>query len=799
MTPTEIAPQELAGLLETLPSGVKALSLDCFDTIVWRRVERPSDVFFNLQAHPRWQEAGMTAALRAKAENRVREEKHLLHGIREVNLLEVYQRLLPDADETEINAWCDVELEEEVASSFAFQPVLELMRAARRKGLRVLVVSDTYFSQPQLKSQLKHILGEQDAALISEVYCSADHGVGKTSGIWRKVLKAEKLQPGQVVHIGDNLKADAVSPSQFGIAAHRLKRLPDSIEGQLEQRAHAGAQLLPEVRHEVGLPSSSHGVLAAHFEQGHASVPYRIGYTALGPIFHDFSQYVQEQLATVSTNGRPAKMAFMLRDGYLPALAYAACHNLAEPPPMLNISRFTANAASLRSKEDVVRLVTSMLSEKSMDAVLKQCLFTPQEIEVMLGQVKGQSHPAMALGRMVLRDDKLRCIQTRSASLRERLYEHVRARTHIEPGDTLVIVDLGYGGTTQTRLREAFAEELGVTLHGLYLIASRTEARQKDRTGLVGPDWADERLVHTLTAYIGLFEMMCTKAEPPTIGYDERGNPAFGTATTKGQQSATVQEIQTACVQYVRDAVATPPACRPRMSREQRGWQVAAELGRLIYLPSQEEVACLSAFEFDFNLGTDLVLDTANLEQGLAEYRREGFGLLNRDFTSMRVSYPMELRNMDVSLSTTLMSLQRFGYGLRPSDASYRKESVPMLVANQNSHAKQVTEAVATHDGYYTLHLPMSSTFDASVLLGQRYEWVQLDAIQKVDVHDTRKFEPLVIGENVFFDGIEQAEGNLVKLSQNGMMFLPACSRQDQEHYMMRVVYRPVREREAVQ
>ena len=66
---------------------------------------------------------------------------------------------------------------------------------------------------------------------------------------------------------------------------------------------------------------------------------------------------------------------------------------------------------------------------------------------------------------------------------------------------------------------------------------------------------------------------------------------------------------------------------------------------------------------------------------------------MNRDFTRLRISYPMELRHMDISLAITLMSLQRYGYGLSTSDASLRRETVPALVANATDHSLGVVEA----------------------------------------------------------------------------------------------------------
>ncbi|MDO9166639.1 MAG: hypothetical protein Q7U13_11095, partial [Rhodoferax sp.] len=257
-------------------------------------------------------------------------------------------------------------------------------------------------------------------------------------------------------------------------------------------------------------------------------------------------------------------------------------------------------------------------------------------------------------------------------------------------------------------------------------------------------------------------------------------------------QSEVVADIQAACLRFVADMARTPERHQPRQTPLELAQQAAADLGRLLYFPSAPEIACLSAFEFDFNLGTDLLLPTANLQAGINEYRKEGFALMTQELKAMRVSYPMEMRQMDISLATTLLSAQRFGYSLAPSEASFRTTSIPTLIANRDQHALVQTLATATFDGYYRLHLPMSAAFDQSLLLGQTHEWLQLDSIQKVPLDDKEPGEDLALGEAVLLDGLEQVEGTLVKFSPGGMMYFPACGSEEHGKFMIRVVFRPV-------
>lgn len=791
----DITALELGAFLDALPHGIKTLSLDCFDTIVWRRVALPTDVFFHLQRSERWTAAGVTASLRAKAEQDARRLAQLTLGRNEVSIETIYQQLLPDADDAEIAAWVNDELMAEAAHGFVFEPVRQLIRQAHARHLRVIVVSDTYLGRTQLRGLLQALLGD-DARLIAQVYCSSEHGVSKAGGLFRPVLQLEKIAPRQVAHLGDNPGADQHAPARLGIHARRLRHHGHAVEAQLEQRTSAALQLMPELRQQHGVPSLSHALLAAHPE--HADVAQRIGYTALGPIFTAFSEFLAQSLQTLRAQGRPVRVAFLLRDGHLPALAYEAWTG--EPgAARLQISRFTANAASLRSQADVLRLLAAGLSEKSMEALARQLLLPPDMVERVLARARSHARPIEAFTRQVLQADCLRTILERSAAFRQRLLAHVRERTGLQRGETLVLVDLGYSGTVQTRLTQVFRDEMDVNLHGLYLIAARAQPGQTDRQGLIGPHWADERLVQALTAYIGLFEMMCTRAEPSTTDYTEAGDPVFGKAGTKGQQNEVAGQIQAACLRYIADWRATPAGALPPAGLQEQAWQAAAELARLIYFPAADEIDCLSAFEFDFNLGTDLVLATADVQAGQREFRREGFALMNRDFSSMRVSYPMELRHMDVSLATTLLSAQRFGYAITPSRASYRQLEMPALVANASGHSLGTAQAVATHDGFYSVHLPMSASFDMSVLWGQCFEWLQIESVDKVSMSDSSDAVAMTIGRDVIFDGMEAHPGGLQRCSETAMLYLPACGPADHGRRMLRVVFRPLAGRDPVQ
>jgi FMN phosphatase YigB (HAD superfamily) len=71
---------------------------------------------------------------------------------------------------------------------------------------------------------LHHLL-QEIAPFFSEIFSSiTDYGQLKTSDFYSKMCQVIRVEPEQVVHIGDNWQFDYVSPSEIGIHAFYLDR-----------------------------------------------------------------------------------------------------------------------------------------------------------------------------------------------------------------------------------------------------------------------------------------------------------------------------------------------------------------------------------------------------------------------------------------------------------------------------------------------------------------------------------------------------------------------------------------------
>jgi len=112
------------------------------------------------------------------------------------------------------------ELQREIVHT---RPVMSMAQSVRHwadANKRVVAVSDTRYTAHELAV----LLSRHDILDLSAIYASADHGASKFSGrLFDIVAKSENVDPQHMLHIGDDLCADALSAAERGLAVRRVK------------------------------------------------------------------------------------------------------------------------------------------------------------------------------------------------------------------------------------------------------------------------------------------------------------------------------------------------------------------------------------------------------------------------------------------------------------------------------------------------------------------------------------------------------------------------------------------------
>ncbi|MDE6743282.1 MAG: hypothetical protein K2J95_05330 [Lachnospiraceae bacterium] len=188
--------------------GYDVISFDIFDTLIFRKVAKPTDVFLFVQME---NQVYRFCEERINAEIETRNRKELLVGNREISIFDIYNYL---EKKIGINAKEGVELEFLTECDMCEQNpyMVEVFELLKSQEKQIILVSDMYYPSEFLDDllQKKGIVG------YSKIYVSCEYECNKSGGyLFDAVLKDNKDK--KIIHIGDNLKSDVEVPRSLQI------------------------------------------------------------------------------------------------------------------------------------------------------------------------------------------------------------------------------------------------------------------------------------------------------------------------------------------------------------------------------------------------------------------------------------------------------------------------------------------------------------------------------------------------------------------------------------------------------
>ena len=794
---SRIEAPELGGLLGRVPLPQR-LSLDCFDTILWRRTATPVDVFYDLQHRPAFAAHGLTTGLRTRAEALARQLQWTRHGSHEVKLADIYRAALPELRDTDLAALAEDELAAEMQACFAFPGAVELLRDAARRRVPVMIVSDTYLSHDQLRRLLAHCLPPDALAAIDRIVCSSELGASKAAGLFKRVLQRWPMSPASVLHVGDSEISDLQAATAAGLRAVHLRQVGEALATQERLHAMALALVEPAIRRDRGQQRPYHGVLAG---AGPVDAPASaIGYAALGPLMHAFASYVLGEQCALERTGRRPKLLFLMRDAHLPRLA---CELLAGEPvgAPVRISRFAAYAASFRTRADVERYVAQFANPDYFDAMVRQLLLPQKKAAAAIAKARASRSPVAEFTRQLMRDDVLQAIFDASRAYLAKLRRYLERQAGVQPGDTLVFVDLGYQGTAQRLLEPVLRDEWGVDVVGRYLLCSRTPGWERSRAGLIDPSWCDDRTIASLVPYVAVLENLCTSNDASVVDYTEDGEPVLDAQLIQDEQNRQVGAIQSEALRFVDDAQRFFASAGEPGSAALRD-AALGELVRLVFFPTRAELGQFGQFELDMNLGTQKTLRLHDTAMGLKGLRSRGLFFMEDNLETKRLLQPAELHAAGIELSLSLLAQHRFGLEIGVKESSLRHETLRVILMRGEQATQQQLQAQHTHDGWFALLVPLGTgNIHAGLAFGERYRHVQIDSVSVIPVGELygnrESGHSRDVGATLILDGMRDLGQGLYECAEEtSLAMIPPCAGSGDGNLVARVVFRPIVTRE---
>lgn len=464
----------------------------------------------------------------------------------------------------------------------------------------------------------------------------------------------------------------------------------------------------------------------------------------------------------------------------------------------IEISRFTATAASFTDAAAVIEHLEGEVACTDLAAIAKQLLFTRDETTSILRKLPAKGGAA-AFVKAVRNPANIQKILSRSRAFAERLTNHVVKTASPAPGDTLMLIDLGYNGTVQDKVEPLLRVALRVEVVGRYLLLREQKIRRFDKKGLFDGGHYGSTTLEAFCANVAVVEQLCTAPQGSVVDYDAGGQPVRTGNSIKARQSTVRERVQDGAVRYTatRDSafVRAPVSDGPETRRQ----AAAAILGRLMFLPLPAELEVLARFEHDVNLGTDGTVRLFDADVASAGLKRRGlFYMKGAD----RMYLPAELRGQGLPASLALLTQHRFGLDLKYADFCDRAIALPIIVADGTDIIAQEVQAHQTHDGYFMAAIPIGACrFAIGIQFGRLYDWVQVESTQFTPVRTFLSEKGASAGEVIdarpSLEGIEQVAPHLMRCADEAaFMMVPPPASPKREPMMLIVVFRPIAERQ---
>ena len=530
----------LQAAVELVASGEHSvLSLEPFGALMWRKVPEPTSAPYLLGARLDADgllapdvDGGDFAVIRARAEAEVQQA-----GAAGVTLGEICARIPPEAlSGITLAELVDREVEFERTILVPDLDVVELARWAAEQGMRIVCVSNTYFSEAHVRS----FLGAAPVAAlkVERVFTSSTRGLGKADALWRAVCEELGIDAHELVHLAADSTTDAAAPVADGVRTVCLERRPPTLSRIMHSEdEHVPAPLSP-YHGDYGVAALRSKVLhrVECAEQPRELRPHWVfGAASLGPPLTGFAEWVQQRASRAGVS----RVFCMMRSGRLLAeMVNAAASSVSAPveaDPFWLSRQLCARAAIVDGTAAELRTVLRRSTTTTMGEYCATLGVDIGDVDGFEGSAEAPlSDPirARALVEQLARESALtERIVAGAAELRARIVRYLE-RMRPEGEDRLVLVDLGRGAPTQSLLDALLrASRSNLRTTGLYLIAT-------DRAAERMPDGAD---VHGFLAYAGqpprpvdalirapeILEQICVSADDALIGLDHELEPVF--------------------------------------------------------------------------------------------------------------------------------------------------------------------------------------------------------------------------------------------------------------------------------
>lgn len=417
------------------------------------------------------------------------------------------------------------EIEQEIAVTYLDEDLVDLLGSCDYEKLHI--VSDFYMSADKIQTILQ---AHSFPLPVETFFLSCDSKLNKRSGrLFQHVCSTLGIEPGALLHIGDNQRVDVEMAARSGVKSYRFA-------GSNEQAIREQKQAFL-----VRCQNSGRGAGAILSQKKHDPVPFFVKQGKqreelcefgryMSPLFVGFSLFIQE----LCHRGGHQRVHFFTREGkfFQKVFDRVQAHGLFGMSPiesrLLPVSRLATFFPSLQelTPMEMKRLwsqyhtqsVRSFLGSLGVNPANYLCIVQESGIDPdeMISSPWQDDRFLSLLGNRSFLD----CLREEQQEKRKNLVEFFQDCEFGQEGKAF-IVDIGWRGTIQDNLALIFPDTL---IEGCYLGLQKYLNPQPENSRKYGYI-ADENRgkYHLMLRYMMPFEMLCFANGGSAVGYRREG------------------------------------------------------------------------------------------------------------------------------------------------------------------------------------------------------------------------------------------------------------------------------------
>lgn len=615
-------------LAYVIQHNITHVSFDIFDTLVFRHVHSPTELFTSISTINGHSDMALSASefatLREQAERVARKKEHVKEDI---TLIQIYAELPFD------NAYkiklMEAELLTEKQCYVLNEKLIRVIDQLSKSGVTLCLISDMYLSSEQIRQTYLQNTILQNLPL----YVSSEQGLTKFSGkLFSYVATELGLDYAQWLHVGDNIDTDVRSAQAAGLHAihfHPTLNVREICDAEKRQFQVEGL-------------SSADRLLAALDSQAsseHEKAAYELGSFVWGPILTAFSHWVIKKADKTGCS----TIICLMREAYVFAPLIKLHLNKMGRNDLTVVCFYVSRKSAFWPSVDVNK---ARWLEDLMDTLMTYRGYTLENFVKDFGvssELLNQFDPRLEL-------KNIEGVYVEGEALYARLFrdvdsnrEYLESKIHQQkaylsqyftqvcdaPFSQCAVVDFGNGGTIQHSLEKIFKQSAGANL--LFYSSQRIYRFINDTIFHAFIPFGNDRfkISETLSRSPECIEALLLGDEGSTLEYKEKQG-VINPVTAAG-----LVNNQLLCKQFLAGAevfmqYAVGPH-RPAISKN----NAMGLLARYVVMPTPIEASIFSELLHQDNFGTEgeyPVIDDNQLEW------LQDFGLDNALLDNSRVS-----------------------------------------------------------------------------------------------------------------------------------------------------------------